>query len=207
MKTHIKHGCIYFILCNMLLIFLSCGNTTYTEEDIAELFKPVTSKYNIEIVYEIDKTFPPILLGYGTHKQFHKIEPIQKKILARYPGILTKALSKYPPDLIDYYLKAVYFAGAIEESYGLRYAGTYDPFRQIIYLVNDGTMSNKQTEATFHHELSSLFLSQHGFFLNPWLKQNPENFQYRSEKYDTSEDIYDSVSLQRSAEELRMTAS
>jgi hypothetical protein len=65
---------------------------------------------------------------------------------------------------------------------GFRCGGTYDQFRRIVYLTNNGSLKDDRAVANFHHEFSSLLLSCHGFFLNPWIGKNPLGFKYLQEK-------------------------
>jgi hypothetical protein len=184
---HVKNWS--YILPVLCVLLLACTRS-YTDEQIEQIFEPVTSKYGIRIVYKIDETFTPQYQGGGgAHAVYKKLKPIDRRILARYPQLLEQALSKYPIHVVKEYLNAVYFAG-IMKSDNINYAGTYDPFRRIIYLIDDGNRSTKEWLGTFHHEFSSLFLTRHGMLLNPWLEHHPEGFQYRSEIYDNYKDIY-----------------
>jgi hypothetical protein len=185
MKSFLRQ--IILSICLGLLI-ASCSKT-YTKEEIDKLFEPITSKYGIKIVYEIGEDFGPILIG-GHQTHFNMAKPIAPPVLARYPHLLTKAFEKYPVSVIKKYLNAVYFAKELEYN-GTRYGGTYDPFRRIVYLVNNGKKSDDFAIGTFHHEFSSILLKRHGFFLNPWLEQNPKNFKYSNETKSDVKDIYD----------------
>jgi hypothetical protein len=140
-------------------------------------------------VYKIDERFTPQYPGRGgKHADFCRLEPIDRRVLARYPQILEQALSKYPIHVVKEYLNAVYFAGMMKSD-DINFAGTYDPFRRIIYLIDDGNWTS-ELMGTFHHEFSSLFLSRHGMLLNPWLEYHPEGFKYRSKLYEDEKDIY-----------------
>jgi len=167
--------------------FLFFYEKTYTKEQIDKIFEPITSKYGIRIVYEVGEDFfsdldnPPIPAGPDRDS---KIVPIAHKQLALYPLILQKAFEKYPVHVIKKYLSAVYFAGKIDHS-GFKAAGTYDPFRHIIYLVNNGKQTTDLSESVFHHEFSSLLILGNSFFLNPWTDHNPKNFVYLGDKYDS----------------------
>ena len=179
MNAMLKH---LFLIIAIPILFNGC-TTSYTHEQIEEMFAPITSKFGIEIVYEIDEKFTPIWAGGGgAHAEYDKLEPINKRVLARYPKILEEALSKYPAHVVKKYLNAVYFAGTIVDR-GIYHAGTFDAFRRIVYLVDNGKWTDYRI-ATFHHEFSSLLLSRHGFLLNAWDDQHPEGFKYRSEIYD-----------------------
>ncbi len=172
-------------VCNKL--FLMYLHKTYTKEEIDAFFEPITSKYGIKIVYEIGEDFfsplenPPIPAGPARDS---KITPIRHRVLVRYPDILQTAFEKYPIDVIKNYLEVIQFVGNIEEDGNLSYCGTYDPFRRIIYLVDNGTMDDGNAMATFHHEFSSLLLKSHSFFVNPWTDHNPKNFEYFGDIYD-----------------------
>lgn len=86
--------------------------------------------------------------------------------------------------MIRDHVKAIHFAGQIIH-HGFKAAGSYDPFRKILFLVNDGCEDNDRAVYVVHHELSSLFLSSHSFFVNPWTANNPEGYVYL---YDKSSD-------------------
>jgi hypothetical protein len=165
-------------------------HTEYTKEEIKGWFEPITSKYGIKIVYEIGDDFfsplenPPIPAGPGRNSI---VTPIRHRVLARYPDLLQTALKKYPVEVIKKYLNAIQFAGEIEAEGVPSYWGTYDPFRRIIYLVDNGTKNDDQSMGTFHHEFSSLLLKSHSFFINPWTDHNPKNFEYFRDIYDDFE--------------------
>ncbi len=193
---------ILLIVCLFLLAavqsFLIYHNKTYSKAEIAKLFESVSAKYGIDIVYEIDENFLSSLVNPGIPagpSRNAKVKPIRHRILSRYPGILLKAFNRYPIKVIQNYLSAVHFAKEIEDN-GFQCAGSYDPFKRVVYLVDDGENSEKQSMHTFHHEFSSLLLKRHTLLLNPWFDQNPEGFEYlyklkRSEMLET----YNSSSL------------
>ena len=60
--------------------------------------------------------------------------------------------------------------GQIIANVALMLVGTamllYDPFRNIIFIVDKGGKSEKDSSRCFHHEFSSLLLKSHSFFLN-----------------------------------------
>jgi hypothetical protein len=178
-----------------LALLLVCCSRTYSKEQIDLLFEPITSKYGIEIIYEIDETFTPIWAGGGgAHAEYCVLEPMHQRVLSRYPQILEEAFAKYPVHVINKYLSAVHFAGILKDG-NLYGSGTFDSTRRIVYLVDHGTKSGQEAMRTFHHEFSSLLLARHGLFLNPWLEQHPEGLRYRSQMYDNDEDVYAGTSL------------
>jgi len=184
-----RYALVVFIVlwaCNKL--FLLYLNKTYDEEVIKQAFEPITAKYGIKIVYEIGVDFfsplknPPIPAGPAPNS---KVTPIRHRMLMRYPEILEQAFEKYPVDVIRKYLNSIQFVGRIEDRVRSGYWGTYDPFRRIIYLIDDGIQTDDQAMGTFHHEFSSLLLKSHSFFGHPWTDNNPKNFQYYEDRYST----------------------
>jgi hypothetical protein len=162
-------------------------NKTYTKAEIDALFAPVTSKYGIMIVYEIGEGFfsplenPPI--PAGPHRG-SKVKPIRHRVLMRYPDILQKAFDKYPVEVIKNNLSRIHLAGEIDQS-GFKFGGSYDPFRRIIYLVDNGGNNENDSLRAFHHEFSSLLINSHSFWLNPWTDNHPEDFKYLGDIHDT----------------------
>ncbi len=166
-------------------------NRTYTKEQIDTMFESITAKYGIKIVYEIGGDFlsplvdPAIPAGPARYSQ---VTPIQHRVLAKYPSLLLQAFGKYPEHVIKKYIDAIYFAGTINQN-GFYYSGSYDPFRRVIYLVNNGRRNDERAVYTIHHEFSSLLLKSHSLLLNPWFDQNPKDFKYLAEIHDNWDDI------------------
>ena len=175
---------LLWVICDVYLIY---SNKTFTKDQIDKMFEPITCRYGIKIVYEAGNDFlsdlvdPIIPAGPA---RYSKVTPIRHRVLARYPHILKKAFAKYPDQIIKTYLKAIHFAGEIDQ-HGFKCSGSYDPYRKIVFLVNSGNQSEQYSISTFHHEFSSLLLKSHSFFLNPWVDLNPEDFKYA---YETTED-------------------
>jgi hypothetical protein len=193
-----KNKTLDIILIVVILVGTAFGlylyfdmNKTYPDEHIAAMFEPITTKYGIRIVYEIGEDFfspienPPISVGPGRNS---KVEPIKHRFLIRYVDILHKAFEKYPDDIIKKHLKTIHFAGEINEG-GLKYGGTYDPFRKIVYLINNGRQTDDLAERVFHHEFSSLLLKSKSFYINPWTDHNPKNFKYLYDLYGSWEEL------------------
>lgn len=167
------------ILSHIHLLYL---NKSFPKETIESSFVSLKKKYGIDFVYEIgDNFFSPLevsIIPAGPPKS-SKVKPIRHRALLKYPHILLTAFKKYPIGVIKKYLKSIYFSGEINDR-GFYYAGSYDIFRRIIYLVNDGWQDDLRSEATFHHEFSSLLLKSHSLLLNPWFDQNPPGFEYNN---------------------------
>jgi hypothetical protein len=171
-------------LLSVLLLLLSCTKT-YTPQEIDKLFETITSKYGIKIVYKIRADFlSPIetVMPLTGPSKNSIVKPIALQVLARYPRLLQKAFEKYPVQIIKKHLKAIHFAKEINQD-GVVCGASYDLYRGVIFLVNDGSQSDGYSIGAFHHEFSSLLLKRRSFFLNPWLKQNPDNFNYLYETY------------------------
>jgi hypothetical protein len=162
---------------------------SFPKEEIEAAFASISSEYGIRIVYKIGDDIYSSLenskFPNGPPRD-SKVKAIRHRVLMRYPVVLQKALSKYPSEVIKHYLKAIYFAGEIEHD-GEMYGGTYDIYKKIVYLVDDGGNNINQAMYAFYHELSSLFLSQ-TFYTAQWLKNNPKGFKYFDRKYDSWED-------------------
>lgn len=181
---------ISLLLLGLAKAYLLYCDKAFAKEEISLWFEPITAKYGLEIIYEINDDFfsslenPPLPAGPGRNS---KVVPIRHRVLKRYPAILSKAFEKYPDHTIRKYLKIIFFADNIDED-GLKYGGTYDPFRKALYLVDNGSLSDERSVYVFHHEFSSLLLSGNSFFLNPWTDKNPKGFKYMVEIYDNWKD-------------------
>lgn len=172
MKSFLRQSVLLF---SIVLIIFSCTRN-YTDEEIDKMFKPITSMYGIKIIYEINDNFSPMLYT-GKRAKLDQLESMDHRVLVHYPRILSQSLKKYPVQVIRKYLDAIYLAKRIDRD-GVSYSGTYGYFFWSVYLVDDGWKNEDRSERTFHHEFSSLLLKRHSFLLNPWLKQNPKNFNY-----------------------------
>jgi hypothetical protein len=191
---------IIILMGSTYLLFMHFyNNVTYSKAQIDKMFAPITSKYGIKIVYRINDHFFSDLANPGIPAgpdPLSKVTPIRHRVLARYPDILQKAFAKYPVEIIRKYLKGIYFAGEIDQA-GFKYGGSYDPFRRIIFLVDNGTQTNNEDISTFHHEFSSLLIRSHSFFINPWTDQNPKGFKYLEDVYDTWNAMQKEIDISR----------
>jgi hypothetical protein len=202
MRNRKNYWNIFLVACVLVgsafgIFLYHNDHKTYTKHQIDMMFKPITSKYGISIVYEVGDGFfsdlvNPILPAGPDRRS--KVTPIRHRLLVRYPLILQKAFKKYPVNVINKYLKAIYFAEEIDEN-GFKYGGSYDPFRRIVYLTNNGRQTDDLAESSFHHEFSSLLLKRHSFFLNPWEEFNPEGFKYLYEIYGNFKSMPSSISI------------
>jgi hypothetical protein len=114
--------------------------------------------------------------------------------------ILQKAFNKYPEKVIKENLSAIYLAKEMWSD-GVRFAGTYDQFRRIVYLADNGEHDEMESIEAFHHELSSILLKNKFFFLNLWYERNPKDFKYRLYLVDSWEKAINGTSLIGTAED------
>ena len=192
-----------------MLVWVACGyllffhEKTYTKAQIDKMFAPITSRYGLRIVYEIGEDFfspivnPPIPAGPGRNS---KVTQIKQSVLVNYPRLLQETFAKYPDQVIKAHINAIYFSAEINED-GLKYGGTYDPFRRILYIVDNGSRKDDHSIYSIHHEISSLLLVRHSFFINPWTDHNPKNFNYLFDVFKESAKIYSQTSLVGSKED------
>jgi hypothetical protein len=172
-------------------------NKTFSKAEIEAHFAPLITRYGIKIVYEVDNNFlsdlvNPIIPAGPSRNSL--VTPIRHRVLIRYSRLLTAAFEKYPKGVIQKNLTAIHFAGRIIDE-GWNCGGAYDPFRRIIYFVDNGHLKDDHAISAFHHEFSSLLLNHHSLFLNPWFDQNPKDFVYA---YDAEKDhlkVYNQASL------------
>lgn len=89
-----------------------------------------------------------------------------------------RALSVYPPDLINRHLAAIFIAGDLEIG-GVRAAGTY--LYAWIYISAASDLADRgpaYIAETVHHELSSLLFLAGDFPTARWTAINPTDFAY-----------------------------
>jgi hypothetical protein len=179
---------------------------TYPEKfkEIMNQYPRVRGKFMVwlEFHQKIDPIFTEeYLLGEaenppipdGPH-QNSKVKPMRHRVLVRYPEILQKSFDKYPVEIIKMYLNRIHFAGEIDQA-GFKFGGSYDPFRRIVYLIDNGENNDEQAMSTFHHEFSSLLRKSHSFWIDPWTDHHPEGFKYLSDRTGFTQKIYNNTSL------------
>jgi Putative zinc-binding metallo-peptidase len=181
MKTDLTKWALFL---GIILVLMSCTKT-YTDEEIDNLFKPLTSEYGIKIIYKIDDNFlSPIesIVPLTGPAKSSIVKPIDLQVLARYPTILKEAFKKYPVQVIKKYLTAIHFAKEINMD-GVTCGASYDLYRRVVFLVNDGSQSDGYSIGSFHHEFNSILLNRHGFYINHWIDKNPKGFKYLYKTY------------------------
>jgi hypothetical protein len=157
-------------ICNQLYALYL--HKTFTKEEIDAFFEPITSKYGLRIVYEVDDDFLSFL------EKSPITEPIRHRVLVRNVDILQMALERYPVQVIKDHLCVINFAGNITGKNGSTYGGLYDELKKSIYLTDHGSQPHDHVIRTFHHEFSSLLLKRNSFDINQWTDNNPKDFEY-----------------------------
>lgn len=99
---------------------------------------------------------------------------------ARSKNILTRALEKYPVEVLTKHIKKIYVLDDIR-FYGVRYGGTNS--LDAVYISNRGIdlgYSDRYVEQLFHAEFSSILLRNLSYYLNKtsWQACNDESFTY-----------------------------
>jgi hypothetical protein len=173
--------------CNLLHWFYL--HKTYTKEEIDAFFEPITSKYGIKIVYEVDADF------LTPWEESPIIEPIRHRVLVRNVDILQTALERYPVQVIKKHLSVINFAEKITRTDGFNYGGLYNELKSSIYLTDHGSQPHDDVIRTFHHEFSSLLLKRNSFEINQWADNNPRDFEYSYETTKDSIETYNNASL------------
>ncbi len=194
---------MYLLMCWLSIMALTESynlylDTAFSKLAIEEKFETLTKRYGIRIVYQIGDDFLSNIthpfIAVGPPKD-SKIMAIRHRVLLRYPQRLSMAFKKYPEEVIKGYLNAIHFAAYINHN-GVSSGGTYDTFRRIVYMVDGGGRKDNDAISTFHHEFSSLLLSRHSFFLNPWFDQNPKDFVYAYESEKNWLEVFNNSSLE-----------
>lgn len=98
----------------------------------------------------------------------------------RSKNIVSKALEKYPVEVLSKHIKKIYVLDDIR-FYGLRYGGTNSI--DAVYISNRGLekgYTDHFVEQLFHAEFSSILLRNLSYYLNKtnWISCNDESFVY-----------------------------
>ncbi len=109
-----------------------------------------------------------------------KAEPIGAGEINRSKIITIRALGKYPADMLQLNLKAVYWLKKMS-FYDVGYGGTNSS--DAVYLTNDGVnmgYTERYLEQTFHHEFSSILYRNYFalFDTSAWKTANTNGFDY-----------------------------
>ena len=100
--------------------------------------------------------------------------------ISRCKTVMTTALKKYPEEVLQINLKALYFFKSIS-FYNVGYGGTNST--DMLYLTNNGNAmgyTNSYLEQTFHHEFSSILFRNYPALLDTvsWKNANVAGFDY-----------------------------
>lgn len=109
-----------------------------------------------------------------------RAEPIVPRELERSLPLVQRAMMKYPPELLEDRLDAVYLVGRLS-FFGVRAAGTNSLDRVYLAVRSEAEGFTKEfIEASFHHELSSILLRSFAdrFPYERWYALLPRDFVY-----------------------------
>jgi len=107
-------------------------------------------------------------------------EPIVESEISRSKLAIIKALDKYPVDMLQQNIRAVYFLKSMQ-FFGVRYGATNS--RDAVYISNNGVTlgyTDFYLEKSFHHEFSSILFRNYPSSLDTieWKKANANDFDY-----------------------------
>lgn len=144
----------------------------------------VFTDYNIEIKFLCDSnTFPSM----WKNKEINaKATNLDSSEIIRSKKIISKALLKYPIDLIKLNLTTIYVLKSLE-FYGIAYGGTNSI--SCIYISNSGVQEGYTDfwiEQKFHSELASILLRNYSFLFDKtkWISSNDPDIQYGNSGVD-----------------------
>jgi hypothetical protein len=148
----------------------------FSFDDAHKITKELEKKYSIVIKYDVNETVIPESLrnppSNGT------AETINKGKLCRYLDNIALELKKYPSDVINQNLSAIYLFNSLS-FFGVDYGGT--SIGDAIFLTagskNEG-YSNDYFSSLLHHEISSVFYGRYQFPTQAWSSINPDSFHY-----------------------------
>lgn len=115
--------------------------------------------------------------SWRTPKVSAKAEPLEEKERDRCREVVSRALAKYPAELLKMTLMKLYCLGRLEYS-GVVTGGTRS--RSVIYVVCKPTYATADVERIIHAEYSSVLFQkfpQH-FDAQAWRQINPPEFDY-----------------------------
>ena len=107
-------------------------------------------------------------------------EPIVESEISRSKSAIIKALAKYPVDMLQQSIRAVYFLKSMH-FFGVGYGGTNSS--DAVYISNNGVLlgyTDFYLEKSFHHEFSSILFRNYPALLDTveWKKANGNDFDY-----------------------------
>jgi hypothetical protein len=156
----------------IFFLFLSATTTLFAQSEYTD------ARTGITISFNADEKMYPESWREGSVKG--KASPLIATEYDRSKNIVSKALEKYPKDVLTKHIKKIYVLDEIN-FYGVRYGGTNSLDR--VYITNRGLdkgYSDHFIERLFHAELSSILLRNLSYYLNQttWVACNPGDFKY-----------------------------
>ncbi|MEM9280687.1 MAG: hypothetical protein AAGA96_02580, partial [Verrucomicrobiota bacterium] len=110
-----------------------------------------------------------------------RIEPLEANHQNAAKRIISRALAKYPPGILDQFLEGVQIVGSLK-FYNVGYGGTYMANGRQVVLVYRPTFDPRGFEQRFHHEFASILLKKNEdiFDGDRWRQSNSKTFSYRA---------------------------
>jgi hypothetical protein len=151
-------------------------------------FAALEKKFGFRVHYEGDDIFTG-----DPNREDNPAKPIEPDELNRLPGIMEKALAKYPPWVVQKYLHRVRW---VEDLFlkGENVEGAADhPTRSFYVEVseNNESYSDIEVEVTFHHEFAHILDEEFPFPKEAWRACNPEGFVYKEREDDPGKDLWE----------------
>lgn len=141
-----------------------------------------TTIQGVEVEFTYSQSIFPESWQGGTIKATgEQIDPFE---IIRVEPIISKALNKYPRQLLQLNLRAVYFLKSMK-FFDVGFGGTNSS--DAVYITSNGVLygyTEVYIEQTFHHEFSSiLFRNYQRFFdTTAWKNENETSFEYNDPK-------------------------
>jgi antitoxin component YwqK of YwqJK toxin-antitoxin module len=150
-------------------------------------FAALEKKFGFRVHYEGDDIFTG-----DPNREDNPAKPIEPDELNRLPGIMEKALAKYPPWVVQKYLHRVRW---VEDLFlkGENVEGAADhPTRSFYVEVseNNESYSDIEVEVTFHHEFAHILDEEFPFPKEAWRACNPEGFIYKEREDDPGKELW-----------------
>jgi hypothetical protein len=181
---HVRN--LLLLLFAVLLLWQSLWMPYFDGWRCSRIASELSQKYDLIIRYNDPSDFfvPPLhAASNNPEKGFFIGHANEQHALTALKGIHA-ALVKYPKELLNKYLKAVFISGVIK-FYGVEVGGTY--LHSWIYLSaleEFKPLGADLYEQNFHHELSSLFIKGANFPTIRWQMANESGFKYLPQKID-----------------------
>ncbi|MCP4114701.1 MAG: hypothetical protein GY737_04725 [Desulfobacteraceae bacterium] len=149
----------------------------YYTTNFKDEIKEIENSYDIKINYHVNNNF--VLPPWNKPPFNGKATQISDFELCRFVRLLPGLLARYPASVISENINGIALCEALE-FYEVEYGGT--SLAKTLYLTSKGRrmgFTDMYLRELFHHEMSSLLMSQFPFDYRKWSESNPADFQYK----------------------------